>query len=160
LEKQLAIKKSKQTEDTLNENFHRTVAMNSFLFPNHGTIPLKNTTNNRNRSNKIDNNQKCLLKQRGNSSIHRTHTNNDEQCFTLEAKQAQINTIQEEDEQEEITIPFRLIGLTDMQGNLLQAIKDSGTGPSLVRASAVLNAQAQKESVPQKLYSKLSGINK
>jgi len=78
----------------------------------------------------------------------------------LEAKQAQINTIQEEDEQEEITIPFRLIGLTDMQGNLLQAIKDSGTGPSLVRASAVLNAQAQKESVPQKLYSKLSGINK
>ena len=49
-----------------------------------------------------------------------------------------------------ITTPFRLIGLTDMQGNLLQAMKDSGTGPRLVRASAVLNAQAQMESVPQK----------
>ena len=34
-------KKSKQTEDTLTENFHRALAMNSFPFPNRGTIPSK-----------------------------------------------------------------------------------------------------------------------
>ena len=124
--------------------------MNSFPFPKRGTIPSKN--NNQQQEQKQQNGQQTKLsaktrkeqyqanKEAGlKCSIHHIHGHNDEQCFT-QAKQAQTNTIQEEDKQEQITNPFRLIGLTDMQGNLLQAMKDSGTGPSLVRASAVLNA--------------------
>ena len=36
LEEQLALKKTKQTEDKLTENFQRALAMNSFPYPNGG----------------------------------------------------------------------------------------------------------------------------
>ena len=59
LEKQLAIKKSKQLEDMLTENFHQALGMNSFPFPNRRTILSQN--NNQQQEQKQQNRQQTKL---------------------------------------------------------------------------------------------------
>ena len=51
-------------------------------------------------------------------SVHRTHGHSDEQCFSQ--KPTNIHTVEEETTQEEIVTSFKLIGLTDIKGNLLE----------------------------------------
>ena len=58
-------------------------------------------------------------------------------------KQQIIHTVEEEAAQQEIVTPFQLIGITDINGNLLESMKGTGTGPSLVRANADFNERAQ-----------------
>ena len=51
-------------------------------------------------------------------SVHRTHGHSDEQCFSQ--KPTNIHTVEEE-----IVTPFKLTGLTDIKGNLLETMKDT-----------------------------------
>ena len=158
LEEQLALKNTKQTEDKLTEIFQKALAMNSFPFPNRGIQTHREKPQRSERKMTPKARRKLYQQNKAagiKCSVHRTHGHSDEQCFSQ--KPTNIHTVEEETAQEEIVTPFKLIGLTDIKGNLLETMKDTGTGPSLVRASAVLNAGAQLEPVSTRTTFKAFG---
>ena len=119
LEEQLALKNTKQTEDKLTEIFQKALAMNSFPFPNRGEQPHREKPQRSER--KMTPKSRSELYQRNKAagikcSVHRT-----QQCFSQ--KPTNIHTVEEEAAHEEIVTPFKLIGLTDIKGNLLETRK-------------------------------------